>query len=58
MELSKSTRRLIGFVLLLLAFLFATLGGGVTWGVTGALWAAGVVCAIYGFLFLVSTSED
>ena len=58
MELTKAHRRLIGIILLLLAFLFATLGGGVTWGITGALWAAGVTCALYGFLFLVSTSDD
>lgn len=53
----KSTRGIIGASLLFLAFILLSAGGGVTWGVTGALWASGATAAIYGFIFLVSSSE-
>ena len=57
-KLSKESRTTLGVVSLLLAFVLMTTGGGVTWGITGALWSSGIVAAIYGFAFLISTSES
>jgi hypothetical protein len=57
MKLHKEHRAIIGVIMLALAFILISTGGGVTWGVTGALWAAGITLAVYGVGFLASTSE-
>lgn len=57
MKLHKEHRAIVGIIMLALAFILISTGGGVTWGLTGALWAAGITLAIYGAGFLASTSE-
>lgn len=57
MKLNKEHRAIIGVIMLALAFILISTGGGVTWGITGALWAAGITLALYGVGFLASTSE-
>lgn len=43
--------------MLFLAFVLITTGGGLTWGITGALFAAGITFIFYGIGFLSSTAE-
>lgn len=54
----KKNRIALGILLCVLAFFFITLGGGVTWGITGALWAGGITLAVFGFVCFISAHED
>lgn len=55
--MKRNEKFVIGMILLVIAFCLITTGGGLSWGRTGALWAAGSVLAIYGVVFL-NLSED
>lgn len=48
----------VGIILCFVAFVLVTTGGGVTWGITGALWSSGVFLGIMGVGFLAAASND
>lgn len=55
----KGTKYVVGFILLFIALLATVGGASIPWGVTGALFAAGITVAIYGLGFIISAeSED
>lgn len=53
--MNNITKLTLGILLLLTALALIAGGAGYKWGVTGALFGAGIMSAIYGFVALANT---